>query len=128
MDAQPREARHRLVPDQGSVLDWRAGAAHFYDLLVDGDVASNAGSWQWVAGTGVDPRQHRIFNPTVQAKRFDPSGDYVRRYVPELAGVPGAAVHEPWKLGLLRPADYPEPIVDHAEAVRAFRSHRAATS
>jgi deoxyribodipyrimidine photo-lyase len=109
-------------------LDWRLGAAHYYDLLVDGDVASNAGSWQWVAGTGVDPRQHRIFNPTVQAKRFDPDGDYVRRYVPELADVAGGAVHEPWRLGLLRPADYPEPIVDHHEAIRGFRARLATTS
>ena len=109
-------------------VDWRLGAAHYFRLLVDGDVASNAGSWQWVAGTGVDPRQHRIFNPTVQAKRFDPSGDYVRRYVPELAGVEGGAVHEPWRLGRLRPPEYPEPIVDHAEAVAEFRARRATMS
>jgi deoxyribodipyrimidine photo-lyase len=109
-------------------VDWRLGAAHYFELLVDGDVASNAGSWQWVAGTGVDPRQHRIFNPTVQGKRFDPDGDYVRRYVPELAGIEGGAVHEPWRLGLLRPPEYPEPIADHAEAVAAFRRRRAPTS
>ena len=109
-------------------LDWRLGAQHYFGLLVDGDVASNAGSWQWVAGMGVDPRQHRIFNPTVQAKRFDPTGDYVRRYVPELAEIEGAAVHEPWRLGLLRPPEYPEPIVDHAEAVAAFRARRLPTS
>ncbi len=109
-------------------LDWRLGAQHYFELLVDGDVASNAGSWQWVAGTGVDPRRHRIFNPTVQGKRFDPNGDYVRRYVPELAEIDGAAVHEPWRLGLLRPPEYPEPIVDHAEAVAAFRARRLPTS
>ena len=109
-------------------LDWRLGAEHYFELLVDGDVASNAGSWQWVAGTGVDPRRHRIFNPTVQGNRFDPNGDYVRRYVPELAGIEGAAVHEPWRLGLLRPPEYPEPIVDHAEAVAAFRARRVPTS
>ncbi|MBA3244461.1 MAG: deoxyribodipyrimidine photo-lyase [Actinobacteria bacterium] len=106
-------------------LDWRLGAAHFFDLLVDGDVANNVGNWQWVAGTGVDTRPNRIFNPTVQAKRLDPNGDYVRRYVPELAEVEGIAIHEPWKLGLLRPADYPEPIVDHVEAVRRFRAARS---
>jgi deoxyribodipyrimidine photo-lyase len=109
-------------------VDWRLGAAHYFELLVDGDVASNAGSWQWVAGTGVDPRQHRIFNPTVQGKRFDPNGDYVRRYVPELTEIEGGAVHEPWRLGLLRPAGYPEPIVDHAEAVAEFRARGATTS
>ncbi|MBA2331646.1 MAG: deoxyribodipyrimidine photo-lyase [Actinobacteria bacterium] len=106
-------------------LDWRLGAAHFFDLLVDGDVANNVGNWQWVAGTGVDTRPNRIFNPTLQAKRLDPRGDYVRRYVPELAGVEGGSIHEPWKLGLLRPADYPEPIVEHAEAVRRFRALRS---
>ena len=109
-------------------LDWRIGAEHFAGLLVDGDVASNAGSWQWVAGTGVDTRPNRVFNPTAQAKRFDPNGDYVRRYVPELAGIEGGAVHEPWRLGLLRPPGYPEPIVDHAEAVAAFRARRVPTS
>jgi deoxyribodipyrimidine photo-lyase len=66
-----------------------------------------------------------MFNPTRQAQRFDPAGDYVRRHVPELAEIEGAAVHEPWKLGLLRPDGYPEPVVEHAEAVAAFRRRRA---
>jgi deoxyribodipyrimidine photo-lyase len=101
-------------------LDWRLGAAHFADLLVDGDVANNSGNWQWVAGTGVDTRPNRVFNPISQAKRFDPEGGYVRRYVPELADVGGAAVHEPWKLAR-RPKGYPAPIVDHGEAVARFR-------
>ena len=101
-------------------LDWRLGAAHFAGLLVDGDVASNSGNWQWVAGTGVDTRPNRVFNPISQASRFDPAGDYVRRYVPELAGIDGAAVHEPWKLAR-PPQGYPEPIVDHAEAVARHR-------
>ena len=105
-------------------VDWRAGARHYSDHLVDGDVANNAGNWQWVAGTGADTRPNRVFNPTRQAERFDPDGEYVRRYVPELAEVEGGGVHEPWRLGLLRPADYPEPIVDHAEAVRRFRRGR----
>jgi deoxyribodipyrimidine photo-lyase len=105
-------------------LDWRAGAAHFFDHLVDGDVANNVGNWQWVAGTGVDTRPNRMFNPLRQALRFDPDGEYVRRYVPELAGIAGAAVHEPWKLGLLRPSGYPEPIVEHEEAVARFRRAR----
>jgi deoxyribodipyrimidine photo-lyase len=75
-------------------IDWRAGAAHFYEHLVDGDVANNAGNWQWVAGTGADPRPYRRLNPLRQAERFDPRGEYVRRYLPEI-GTP----------------DYPDPIV-----------------
>jgi deoxyribodipyrimidine photo-lyase len=94
-------------------VDWRLGAAHFFDLLVDGDVANNAGNWQWVAGTGVDTRPNRVFNPIAQARRFDPAGDYVRRYVRELAGIEGRAVHEPWRLAL-QPPGYPEPILDPA--------------
>jgi deoxyribodipyrimidine photo-lyase len=105
-------------------LDWRHGVAHFSELLVDGDVASNAGNWQWVAGTGTDPRPNRIFNPTRQALRFDPQGDYVRRYVPELAGIEGGAVHEPWKLGRLKPADYPDRVIVHEAAAAAFRARR----
>ncbi len=104
-------------------LDWRLGAAHFAALLVDGDVASNSGNWQWVAGTGVDTRPNRVFNPIAQAKRFDPGGDYVRRYVPELAGIAGPAVHEPWKLAR-PPRGYPKPIVDHGEAVARLRALR----
>ena len=107
-------------------VDWRRGARHFSELLVDGDVASNAGNWQWVAGTGADTRPNRVFNPTRQAGRFDPTGAYVRRYVPELEHLDGAAVHEPWKLGSLRPGDYPAPIVDHDEAVGRFRARGAA--
>jgi len=105
-------------------LDWRLGAEHFFELLVDGDVANNVGNWQWVAGTGADTRPNRMFNPTVRAKRFDPRGAYVRRYVPELRDVEGLAVHEPWKLGARRPDGSPAPIVDHAEAVARFRQAR----
>jgi deoxyribodipyrimidine photo-lyase len=95
-------------------IDWRAGAAHFASLLCDADVANNAGNWQWVAGTGNDTRPNRTLNPIRQAHRFDPAGDYVRRYVPELSDVPGRAVHEPWRLA---PAErrrlrYPQPIVE----------------
>jgi deoxyribodipyrimidine photo-lyase len=108
-------------------VDWRAGAAHFWDLLVDGDLANNSGNWQWVAGTGSDTRPHRMFNPLRQAERFDPRGDYVRRYLPELAGVAGGAVHEPGNLpeDARRTLDYPAPVVDHGEAVRRFRAARA---
>jgi deoxyribodipyrimidine photo-lyase len=108
-------------------LDWRLGAAHFFDLLVDGDVANNIGNWQWVAGTGADTRPNRIFNPLRQAERYDPDGDYVRRYVPELAGVAGAAVHRPWELteAVRARLDYPDPIVDLDRAAAAFRAARA---
>ncbi len=109
-------------------LDWRAGAAHFADLLVDGDIPNNCGNWQWVAGTGADTRPNRMFNPTRQAQRYDPTGAYVRRWIPELGGVDGAAAHEPWKLGLLAPADYPAPIVDHEDAVARFRAARQLTA
>ena len=105
-------------------LDWRLGAAHFAEYLVDGDVANNVGNWQWVAGTGADTRPNRVFNPTRQARRFDPDGAYVRRWVPELEGIDGASVHEPWRLGLLAPSGYPAPIVDHEAAVRRFLDAR----
>ncbi len=97
-------------------IDWQRGAALFMDRLQDGDLASNQHGWQWVAGTGTDPAPFfRIFNPTSQGKRFDPDGDYVRRWVPELRHVAGGTVHEPWKLAGGIPPDYPRPIVDHDE-------------
>ncbi|MBN9620680.1 MAG: deoxyribodipyrimidine photo-lyase, partial [Actinobacteria bacterium] len=95
-------------------VDWRHGARHFMRHLVDGDLASNQHGWQWVAGSGTDAAPFfRIFNPTTQARRFDPDGDYVRRWVPELRSVAGGAVHEPWRLDA-PPPEYPAPIVDHA--------------
>ena len=107
-------------------MDWRLGARHFLDLLVDGDIANNSGNWQWVAGTGNDTRPNRIFNPIAQARRFDPDGTYVRRYVRELASVEGGCVHEPWRLdpAIRRRLDYPTPIVDHARAVTRWRARR----
>lgn len=96
-------------------LPWWWGARHFMRLLVDGDLASNQHGWQWTAGCGTDAAPyHRIFNPTTQGERFDPDGDYVRRYVPELREVPGNQVHRPWKLPGGVPDGYPEPMVDHA--------------
>jgi len=92
-------------------IHWTAGARHFFDLLVDGDIANNAGNWQWVAGTGNDTRPNRRLSPQRQAQRFDPDGEYVRRYVPELAGIAGAAVHAPWKLER-QPRGYPGPLID----------------
>lgn len=108
-------------------LDWRRGARHFMRLLVDGDLASNQHGWQWTAGTGTDAAPyHRILNPMTQGRRFDPDGDYVRRWVPELAGVPGPAVHEPWRLPGGPPGGYPDPVVDHAEErARALDDFRA---
>jgi deoxyribodipyrimidine photo-lyase len=92
-------------------LDWRDGARAFAELLVDADVANNTGNWQWVAGTGADTRPNRLFNPLAQARRRDPNGDYVRRYLPELAGLRGAAVHEPWRAPPARVApEYPPPL------------------
>ena len=98
-------------------LDWRLGARAFAERLLDGDVASNSGNWQWVAGTGTDTRPHRVLSPTRQAHRFDPDGAYVRRHVPELASIDGPHVHEPWRLGLLRPDGYPKRLVVHEEAL-----------
>ena len=94
-------------------IDWRAARCTSSGLLVDGDLANNSGNWQWVAGTGNDTRPNRVLNPIRQAHRFDPDGAYVRRLVPELAGIEGRAIHEPWKLdGEVRAGlDYPEPVV-----------------
>ncbi len=103
-------------------LDWRRGAAHFLDHLVDGDVASNTHGWQWVAGTGTDAAPYfRVFNPVSQGRRFDPDGAYVRRWVPELAAADGD-VHEP---GAHPWTGYPAPIVDHAaERLEALARHK----
>ena len=106
------------------LIDWRLGERHFMDLLVDGDFAANNGGWQWSASTGTDAAPYfRIFNPIAQAKKFDPDGAFVRRWVPELAALRAPAIFEPWRGGIA--ADYPRPIVDHAAARRraldAFR-------
>jgi deoxyribodipyrimidine photo-lyase len=108
-------------------IDWTRGARWFMQHLVDGDLASNNHGWQWVAGTGTDPAPYfRVFNPVTQGKEHDPDGDYVRRWVPELAGVAGAAAHEPWRLAGGLPPGYPERIVDHAaerlEALSRYES------
>ncbi|MFF8770612.1 cryptochrome/photolyase family protein [Kitasatospora sp. NPDC015120] len=104
--------------------DWRIGARHFLRLLVDGDLANNQLNWQWVAGTGTDTRPNRVLNPLAQADRLDPDGAYVRRWVPELAHVPGRAVHRPWLLDE-HPAGYPEPLVDPAALSARLRAARA---
>ncbi|HEU5206828.1 MAG TPA: deoxyribodipyrimidine photo-lyase [Gaiellaceae bacterium] len=107
-------------------VDWRSGAAVFFDLLVDGDVASNAGNWQWVAGTGANTRRNRVLSPLAQARRFDPDGAYVRRWVPELRALPGPMVHEPWKAAdsLLAP-EYPAPIVEPPSPPQSTRRTHA---
>jgi deoxyribodipyrimidine photo-lyase len=90
-------------------IHWTAGARHFSSLLIDGDIASNSGNWQWIAGTGNDTRPGRRFNLLRQAHRFDPAGDYVRRYIPELAAVAGQQIHQPWRLPAVR---YPKPLAE----------------
>ncbi|MEZ5244654.1 MAG: deoxyribodipyrimidine photo-lyase [Acidimicrobiales bacterium] len=107
------------------LIDWRRGERWFRHLLADGDIPQNAGNWQWVAGTGPDAAPYfRIFNPTAQSRRFDPEGDYIRRWVPELAGLSDRAIHEPAGVapldlaaaGITLGDDYPFPIVDHPAA------------
>lgn len=95
------------------LINWQRGENHFMKLLLDGDLAPNNGGWQWAASTGCDPQPYfRIFNPWLQSKKFDPNGDYIRKYVPELADVPAKALHTP---DADRGADYPAPIVAHDE-------------
>lgn len=116
--------KHLLIP-------WQQGAAWFLDTLVDADLANNTMGWQWVAGCGVDAAPYfRIFNPIVQGEKFDPKGDYVRHWVPELRSVPAEWIHQPWAApplilaaaGVTLGKDYPHPIVDHAEARAAALS------
>ncbi|TXS40021.1 cryptochrome/photolyase family protein [Streptomyces sp. OR43] len=107
-------------------VDWRIGARHFLDLLVDGDIVNNQLNWQWVAGTGTDTRPHRVLNPLLQAKRFDPDGTYVRRWVPELTDLAGRKVHEPWRLPAEQRErlDYPGPLIDLADGLARFKHAR----
>ena len=109
------------------MLPWQLGEAWFWDTLVDADLANNAASWQWVAGCGADAAPYfRIFNPILQGEKFDPAGDYVRRWVPELARLPAPFVHRPWTASpdVLRQAGvrlgetYPRPVVEHDAARR----------
>lgn len=107
------------------MIDWRKGEEWFWDTLVDADAASNAASWQWVAGSGADAAPYfRIFNPVLQGEKFDPQGDYVRRFVPELEKIPAKFIHKPWSApdkvlktaGVSLGDTYPTPIVDHKRA------------
>ncbi len=112
-----------LTKDLG--IDWRRGERWFALKLNDYELASNNGGWQWAASTGCDAQPwFRIFNPVTQSKRFDPDGDFIRQYLPQLAGLSGAAIHAPWlakpevlqKAGVVLGKDYPVPVVDHEDA------------
>ncbi len=120
------------------LVPWQAGAEWFLDTLVDADLANNSASWQWVAGCGTDAAPYfRIFNPVLQGRKFDPMGDYVRRWVPELERLPAKLIQEPWKASLdeqkaanvVIGEDYPEPIVNHGDArdlaLAAYRAIRS---
>jgi deoxyribodipyrimidine photo-lyase len=120
--------KHLLIP-------WQEGETWFWDTLVDADLANNAASWQWVAGSGADAAPYfRIFNPVTQGEKFDSGGTYVRRWVPELRNLPADHIHAPWDApamilqssGVVLGKSYPRPIVDHAMArTRALRSYEA---
>ena len=140
VDAAMRQLRHEgWMHNRGRLLtasfltktlyvDWRIGARHFLDLLVDGDIANNQLNWQWMAGTGTDTRPNRVLNPVTQAKRYDPDGAYVRRWVPELAGHRRArrCTSRGSCRGLDRAAldDYPDPIVELSEGLARFKQAR----
>lgn len=101
--------KHLLQP-------WQKGEEWFWDTLVDADLASNAFNWQWVAGCGADAAPYfRIFNPTLQAIKFDPKGDYIKQWIPELQNTPHQFIHEPWR-DQTRPQNYPQPIISHQKA------------
>ncbi len=106
------------------LIDWKKGEEFFMEHLLDGDVILNNGGWQWSASTGADPQPYfRIFNPITQSQKFDPEGNYIKKYVPELSSIQIKYIHEPWKMpdieqekvGVIIGKDYPYPIVDHKE-------------
>ncbi|MBL8557560.1 MAG: deoxyribodipyrimidine photo-lyase [Hyphomonadaceae bacterium] len=117
------------------MVHWREGEAWFWDTLVDADLANNAASWQWVAGSGADAAPYfRIFNPVTQGETYDPGGDYVRRWIPEIAALPDKVIHKPWTAtpevlsaaGVDLGRTYPRPIVDHGEArQRALAAYKS---
>lgn len=123
------------------LIHWREGEAFFMRHLVDGDPASNNGGWQWAASTGADPQPYfRIFNPVLQGRRFDPEGEYVRRWVPALRDVPAKYIHAPWEMSPMEQSangcvlgwHYPHPMVDHLDArdraIAAFTAAREAAA
>ncbi|KAI0169870.1 deoxyribodipyrimidine photo-lyase [Hypoxylon sp. FL1284] len=112
------------------LLDWRMGERFFMENLIDGDFASNNGGWGFSASVGVDPQPYfRIFNPLLQSEKFDPDGDYIRKWVPELKDVQGKAIHDPYHRGAgpqAKKAGYPEPIADHKDSRdRALKAYKA---
>ena len=118
------------------LIDWRWGERYFMEKLIDGEGAANNGGWQWSAGTGTDAAPYfRIFNPLTQSKKFDPEGDYIRRWVPELAALDKKQIHAPWEMlplrqqsiGVVVGRDYPRPLVDHRAArARTLAAYKAA--
>lgn len=113
------------------LIHWQAGAEWFWETLVDADLANNTMGWQWTAGCGVDAAPYfRVFNPTLQAERFDPEGAYVRKWIPELKLLPNKLIHQPWLTSDYQ-HQYPAPIVNHAEAkekaLQAYKSLKRAT-
>jgi deoxyribodipyrimidine photo-lyase len=118
------------------LVDWRRGERYFADTLIDFDLASNNGGWQWAASTGCDAQPYfRIFNPVTQSERFDRDGRFIRRYVPEVAPLGATEIHAPWLVaagiqeakGVVVGRDYPAPVVDHASArLRAIELYKAA--
>ena len=110
------------------LIPWQEGSSWFWDTLVDADLANNTLGWQWTAGCGADAAPYfRVFNPTLQGEKFDPDGEYVRRWVPELSKMPSEWIHRPWeapgdllqRAGVQLGKNYPPPMVDHAEARNA---------
>lgn len=98
------------------LIDWQEGEKWFWDTLVDADLANNAASWQWVAGSGADAAPYfRIFNPVLQGEKFDPEGHYVRKWCPQLRSLPNTVIHRPWDHDS-NVKSYPARIVDHAAA------------
>ena len=120
------------------LIDWREGETWFWDTLVDADPASNAASWQWVAGSGADASPYfRIFNPITQGQKFDPNGDYVRKWIPELKRLPNKYIHNPWdapepilkEAGVTLGDVYPRPVVEHKRArEKALERYKAMKS
>ncbi len=106
--------------------NWQDGERHFSRLLIDGEPAVNNGNWQWAAGTGTDAQPYfHIFNPTTQGRRFDPAGEYVKKWVPELKLLSSDEIHEPWTSG--KKVHYPPPLVNHAEQrAHALELYKAA--
>ena len=122
------------------LLDWRHGERWFWDCLVDADLASNSASWQWVAGCGADAAPYfRIFNPVTQGEKFDPDGEYIREYIPELKDLLNKFLYSPWEApkeiletaNIVLGKDYPEPIINlkssREKALDAFKSLKKET-